>query len=230
MTTDAGQFVSVVSEDLTPLFHNTSGSKSWRFLNAKTHEQNELREVVCERVHIALSDVNKSFTKSFLLKREFSTLLTESQLSEQHGLRVVGRSSGERWLVPEALQAAQSPQDSAQLILYFDARVDRLSQSAKEEGFHLSEKSLADARDALQKLPDLLKPSIFLVNNGNLRFVWFGDKGEQVGWQFLEAGRIQFVLLDGMEESENRTIGESDLSGAMRHVRAAGLKKIVFRG
>jgi hypothetical protein len=110
----------------------------------------------------------------------------------------------------------------------FDPVVERISELrsiALEDELPFSEDSATEALEWLQAAAPPATPSVFLLTNGNLRFLW--RRGEtQLGIQFLGAGTTQFVFLGKDEQAERifgslpvnellKRIGGLDLSGAL---------------
>lgn len=183
------------------------------------------------------------------------TMLTDNQLLNDHGLLVVGDEQSGQWLLPEALTyedqelgnfifgrpvpVKRSLDDAfsgtnfgssttAKWKAAFEARVKELREAAGEEDVSLNEASIAYARIAADLLVGAERPSIFLVGNGNLRFVWFAHSGAQVGWQFLPNGRIQFVMLGGEVTPEDKFYGEAALEVVLRQLRQSNFADAVF--
>jgi hypothetical protein len=73
-------------------------------------------------------------------------------------------------------------------------RLRELHIDALRNADPFSETSLADLRSFLDSLPLTERPSIFLLDDGNLRAVWRNAAKEQVGLQFLGNGVVQFVM------------------------------------
>jgi hypothetical protein len=78
--------------------------------------------------------------------------------------------------------------------LEIEERLRELRIDAVLGGERFSESSEQDLRDLLGSLALTRRPSIFLLDNGNLRALWRNDAKEQVGLQFLGAGAVQFVM------------------------------------
>jgi hypothetical protein len=73
-------------------------------------------------------------------------------------------------------------------------RLRELHVDALRNAEPFSESSLADLRSFLNSLPLIERPSIFLLDDGNLRAVWRNEAKEQVGLQFLGNSVVQFVM------------------------------------
>jgi hypothetical protein len=73
-------------------------------------------------------------------------------------------------------------------------RLRELRVEAQIDGESVSEKSVSDLRQFAQSVGATKRPSIFLLDTGNIRALWRGSDGQQVGLQFLGDGRVQFVI------------------------------------
>jgi hypothetical protein len=83
----------------------------------------------------------------------------------------------------------------------FDRRVDELREVAAEEELPFSESSATAARAFCEHHGRSIRPSIFLVGNGNVRLVWENDEGEQIGLQFrADRSRVQCILFKRRED------------------------------
>lgn len=125
-----------------------------------------------------------------ILKRSFSTMLNDGQLLQDHGLQVAGHFDAEQWLVPASLEEASPYVQpvAARWTGAFDERITALREAAVEERITICDQSLVFARAAIDRLHRAVRPSIFLLDNGNIRFVWHGEAGAQVGCNFWRAG------------------------------------------
>ena len=165
------------------------------------------------------------------LKRSFSTMLNESQLRQDHGLQIAGHIDAEQWLMPASFDDEVSPYLQVGGIGWasaFEDRIAALREAAVEEAITICEPSVVHARAAINRLHGAVRPSIFLLDGGNIRFVWHGEAGGQVGWQFLENGRIQFVMIGGSDAAYDKSYGEAGLNSSLRQLRAMGFSKAVF--
>jgi hypothetical protein len=101
-----------------------------------------------------------------------------------------------------------------EVIYEIGVRIAELRDDAKESGELFSESSQADFSKFVSRLALTRRPSIFLLDNGNLRAVWDNEKKELIGLQFLGDGSIQFVMFRLKEGTEimDRTSGIADFS------------------
>ena len=73
-------------------------------------------------------------------------------------------------------------------------RLRELRIDAQVDGEAFSENSVNDLRQFIQSIGITKRPGMFLLDNGNIRALWRGADGQQVGLQFLGGGRVQFVI------------------------------------
>ena len=77
----------------------------------------------------------------------------------------------------------------------FERRLEELREAAVEEAVPFSEESAATARAFCEHHGRSIRPSVFLVGNGNVRLVWENDEDEQIGLQFrADRARVQCIL------------------------------------
>jgi len=90
-----------------------------------------------------------------------------------------------------------------EIISSIGARVAELQQDAADSEAPFSESSHAVFRGFLAKLPLSRRPSIFLLDNGNLSVVWDNPEKELISLQFLGNGSVQYVIIRKQENSKN---------------------------
>jgi len=73
-------------------------------------------------------------------------------------------------------------------------RIRELCLDAVVDGDAFSEESLTDLLSFLRAVKPTVRPSLFLLDNGNLRALWRNDNGEQVGLQFMGHDLVQYVI------------------------------------
>jgi hypothetical protein len=93
-----------------------------------------------------------------------------------------------------------------------------------------SESSLLDLRSFLYSLPLAERPSIFLLDSGNLRAVWRNAEKEQVGLQFLGSGVVQFVMFARREHPKmmSRSAGTDTLAGIRVRINNKDCDRLLF--
>jgi hypothetical protein len=73
-------------------------------------------------------------------------------------------------------------------------RSRELRVDAQISGDAISDGSVIDFREFIQSVGATRQPSVFLLDNGNVRALWRSADGQQIGLQFLGGGRVQFVI------------------------------------
>jgi hypothetical protein len=104
----------------------------------------------------------------------------------------------------------------------------RIEAELNDEPF--SDLSADDLRSFLASLKLTRRPSIFLLDNGNLRILWRNDAKEQVGIQFLGIGVVQFVMFVLRRDPAlmMREAGVDVLSAMRPKIAAAGSEHVIF--
>jgi len=97
------------------------------------------------------------------------------------------------------------------------ARIRDLQIDAVLSGEAFSEDSLEDLMTFLNGLTPRERPSLFLLDSGNLRAFWRNESGEQVGLQFMGQELVQYVMFARRPKSQKilRHYGQ-DLLGEIR--------------
>jgi hypothetical protein len=95
------------------------------------------------------------------------------------------------YIVKKAVELRKKEQQTR---AHIGDRLRELHVDALRNAEPFSESSLADLRLFLDSLPLIERPSIFLLDDGNLRAVWRNAAKEQVGLQFLGTSVVQFVM------------------------------------
>lgn len=101
------------------------------------------------------------------------------------------------------------------------ARLRELRELATEEGMSFSESSVAQATRWLRIASPPVLPSVFLLNNGNIRFLWKRND-TQLGIQFLECGTVQFVFL-GEDDRIERIFGSLRATELLKRISGLDL-------
>jgi len=108
-------------------------------------------------------------------------------------------------------------------------RISFLLQEAKSEGIPFDRASEVDFWRFIDARPLLKKPRVFLVDNGNLRAVWKGEKGAHIGLQFLGDGKIQYVVFatrPGTLEP-SRSYGRDTFEGTLRQIAGFEIEDLI---
>jgi hypothetical protein len=106
-------------------------------------------------------------------------------------------------------------------------RVRELHIDALRSQDPFSEASFNDLKQLIGTLRLTRRPSIFLLDNGNLRALWKNDANEQVGLQFLGRGAVQFVMFAKRPTFMMRESGVDELSAIAERLRANGCDRLL---
>lgn len=111
-----------------------------------------------------------------------------------------------------------------------DARVAVLRKEARADGQPFNEASLKDCRLFLGASPVIKKPSVYVIDNGNLRAVWRDAEGAQLGLQFLGEGEVQFVIFARRTEAPRiaRSAGRDSVAGIRKQIASFELHDLVY--
>jgi len=109
-------------------------------------------------------------------------------------------------------------------------RISTLKRLGQEEGITSSEESGKLLFEFFVKRKIKNKPFIFLLENGNYRALWKGEKGQQIGLQFLPDGKIQFVIFVPRSDSLElaRSYGVDTPLGINRMVEDSTLRDLLY--
>ena len=71
---------------------------------------------------------------------------------------------------------------------------------------------------------------LVLMDNGNLRAVWKGENGAQVGLQFLGNGSVQYVIFKrrGPFQPMSRACGRDTVNGVGKQIHAFDLDDVLY--
>lgn len=75
------------------------------------------------------------------------------------------------------------------------ARMSELARDVREDGGQINATSRNDFSKFVAEYPLAFKPYIGVLENGNVRALWRGEVGDQVGLQFLGDELVQFVAI-----------------------------------
>ncbi len=76
----------------------------------------------------------------------------------------------------------------------FERRLHLLAEEAAAEGYAFNPDSEVTFRWFLNRYPFLKAGRLFLMDNGNLRATWKGERKTHVGLQFLPGDAVQYVI------------------------------------
>ena len=115
--------------------------------------------------------------------------------------------------------------------LAYTERIAVLRAEAMLDGFSLSHESEEDFWNFIRLAPFVRKGGLVLMDNGNLRAVWKGDRGTHVGLQFLGRGTVQYVIFKrragALEVS--RVSGRDSFDGVRRQINGFDLASFMYR-
>lgn len=165
--------------------------------------QNEIPNSVWSNKSLYNSKVkSKTNSKISYKEKSFKTLLKNEEI-EKHGLVIVNDFESNQWIIDQVRKYNNIWEKD--LI----ERIKNLKEIATEEELPFSEKSLSGALSFSKMIQSSTYPSVFLIGNGNLRFLW--EKGEeQIGLQFLDENNSQYVFFSRDEKSVHRHMGTSN--------------------
>jgi hypothetical protein len=73
-------------------------------------------------------------------------------------------------------------------------RITQLTELAIEDGINMSPSSFRDLWSFISKRPEMRRPSVFALDNGNFRAEWKNQKGEMIGLEFCGNQIVKFVI------------------------------------
>lgn len=185
-------------------------------------------------------DEEMRWPKALVPPRTLQTYLSDSELNDcglsifvdgRRELRTLlsDQIESDEWLVKDPsnwvnLVGSRPTWEKALL-----SRLKALRQIASEEDLPFSEQSAEAVEKFVQRLLTAMHPSIFLIGNGNIRLLWKNDIGEQVGLQFIDGSRIQFVFFINREGVLSHYSGIENSSHVLNSVKTLGLGHLVFK-
>jgi len=104
-------------------------------------------------------------------------------------------------------------------------RIDQLRELATDDDVSFDEASASEAIGWLRTAKPPILPSVFLVNNGNIRLLWRSEE-RQLGIQFLGNGAGQFVFL-GQDDQADRVFGTRKVSELLKLLRGLDLATLL---
>jgi len=111
----------------------------------------------------------------------------------------------------------------------FERRLQVLIEDAEAEGYAFNPDSELAFRWFLAEPPFLKAGRLFLMNNGNLRATWKGERDTHIGLQFLPGDSVQYVIFTRRPSSRtiSRVHGYDTLDGIPRLLAAYDLSHIL---
>ena len=113
----------------------------------------------------------------------------------------------------------------------YQERFRALIAESKAEGYLVNAASLAAFRSFVSQYPDMARGRLVLMENGNFRATWQGDRDTHLGLQFLPDGLIQYVIFTRRPYSDtiSRVYGRDTPDGTRRQMEAFDLHNRITR-
>lgn len=124
-------------------------------------------------------------------------------------------------------EASARQRKQLRTLVAINERLIEIRCDAQLSGDPISETSFHDFLVFLRKASPMKRPSIFLLDNGNIRALWLNDKKEQVGLQFLGEGEVQFVIFALRPTMMAREHGIEAISSMLARVGASGATHLI---
>lgn len=115
-------------------------------------------------------------------------------------------------------------------IANYNDRLRVLSEQAALDGFFINPESLDGFKEFLKSNPLVRRGRLVLLDNGNLRAVWKGERDAHVGLQFLDKWTVQYVIFTRRHPSAvtSRVTGTDTIQGVIRQIKAFDLANLVY--
>ena len=112
----------------------------------------------------------------------------------------------------------------------YASRIEVLKEQAESDGYSLNRASRDAFFEFLKKNPLVKRGRLVLMENGNLRAVWKGDKEDHIGLQFINNRSIQYVIFTRREPQSpvSRVSGRDTLDGIKRQIEAFDLDSVLY--
>ena len=109
-------------------------------------------------------------------------------------------------------------------------RIGLLKETGEEEEIAYNTNAEQDLWRFLKRLSFIKSPTLFLLDNGNLRAVWKGDGRKHIGLQFLGGEQIQFVIFFRRSEHNKmaRIRGRDNFAGIARQLDASAVGDVIY--
>ena len=112
----------------------------------------------------------------------------------------------------------------------YASRIEVLKEQAALDGYSLNHASSAAFVEFLKNNPRIRRGRLVLMENGNLRAVWKGEKEAHIGLQFINNRSIQYVIFTRREPQSpvSRVSGRDTLAGIKRQIEAFDLDSVLY--
>ena len=162
---------------------------------------------------------NEKTSKSVYDGTVLNTLLKHSDI-EKYGLSIISDNNSKFWITEKNKEINNSW--APDLV----DRINELRNIASEEDLLFLEESVAGAMSFSKKIYSSTYPSIFLIGNGNIRFLWkMGD--EQIGIQFLDKNKCQYILFSKDNQYSYRNMGTSNQNDLIKIIKILSLDRLM---
>lgn len=163
--------------------------------------------IASARAEIEYPEAERTFPSPECSERSIVSRISGSlQLASIHvevsagGPRAVPRAASGVTLVSWGEQGSLPPgfrwSNSGDRLTEYRARIEDLRRLGAEDGIELRQVSLFDFARFVQDEPSVPRASLVLTDSGNVRAVWRGSGGRQIGVQFRGGGMGSYVLLE----------------------------------
>ena len=111
----------------------------------------------------------------------------------------------------------------------YASRIEVLKEQAELDGYSLNRASSDAFVEFLKKNPLIRRGRLVLMENGNLRAVWKGEKEDHIGLQFINSRSIQYVIFTRREPQSpvSRVSGRDTLDGIKKQIEAFELNSVL---
>ena len=111
----------------------------------------------------------------------------------------------------------------------YSLRIEELKGYALEDEIEVNPASELDFWAFVESTLLANEAALFLMDNGNLRTVWKGDKGGHVGIQFFGDQQVEYVIFKrrAVNDFVSRVAGHDTLVGVRRLILAFDLDALV---
>ena len=121
-------------------------------------------------------------------------------------------------------------QDIYDIYAAYASRIEVLKEQAALDGYSLNPTSSDAFVEFLENNPRIRRGRLVLMENGNLRAVWKGEKEAHIGLQFINNRSIQYVIFTRREPQfpVSRASGRDTLDGIERQIEAFDLNSVLY--
>ena len=121
-------------------------------------------------------------------------------------------------------------QDIYDIYAAYASRIEVLKEQAALDGYSLNPTSSDAFVEFLKNNPRIRRGRLVLMENGNLRAVWKGEKEAHIGLQFINNRSIQYVIFTRREPQSpvSRVSGRDTLDGIKRQIEAFDLDSVLY--